>query len=253
LTFAQFESERAAEEVVTASEIKPDYLLIQTEPSTEAYQAHRPELNNPTQDVAMVAAAMSALDSANIPGLHNSIIIGSGFGSWQSEWQSYLSGLLKISGLDLVDTHNYFTSGGDIDNELSIVSQVKKSGKQLGMSEYWLKKSLELAPSLTTPIFDSVDDSYSFWAPLDQQFIRLMYVIANENKFAYTSAFNDLQLFAYVDYNQMQSQICGGAVCTNADNAKITAAMDQTASQGFKSGTLSTTGIFFKGLITNGQ
>ena len=54
LSFATYEQRRSANTVTTAQYVQPDYLIVQSEPDTDARDDYRPELNTPATDVAMV-------------------------------------------------------------------------------------------------------------------------------------------------------------------------------------------------------
>lgn len=107
LDFTTYKTLRSAHNVIIAQQIKPDYLLLQTEPDTDSVNDFRTELDDATQDVAMIAGFVNDLQSAGIPGLHASILLGSGAGAWKTDWQAYISGLAAIPGLDKLDTHIY--------------------------------------------------------------------------------------------------------------------------------------------------
>src|SRR5208337_4504198 len=54
LSLATYEQRRSANTVTTAQYVQPDYLIVQSEPDTDANDDYRPELNTPATDVAMV-------------------------------------------------------------------------------------------------------------------------------------------------------------------------------------------------------
>ena len=107
LDFANYKARRSWHNLIIARQVKPDYLLLQTEHDTDAVNDFRTELNYATQDVSMIDQFVTDLESAAIIGLHTSIQLGSGAGAWKNNWQAYLSGLAAIPGLDKLDTHIY--------------------------------------------------------------------------------------------------------------------------------------------------
>src|SRR5208283_4289485 len=86
LDFATYKAKRSQHNIIVAQQIRPDYLLLQTEPDTDAADDFRLELNDPSQDVSMISQFVLDLENAGIPGLHSSIQLGSGAGAWQKSW-----------------------------------------------------------------------------------------------------------------------------------------------------------------------
>jgi len=105
-----------------------------------------PNLNNASQDVAMINSFVTDLNNAGNPGLHTSNLIGSGAGTWQPDWKAYFTGLVAIPGLDKIDTHIYnLQPGVNQLGEVTIAGQIADmahaSGKGVTMSELWFHKS----------------------------------------------------------------------------------------------------------------
>ena len=55
LDFATYEQLRSEHNIILAQQIKPDYLLLQTEPQTDAVNDFRPELDIASKDTAMIS------------------------------------------------------------------------------------------------------------------------------------------------------------------------------------------------------
>jgi hypothetical protein len=159
----------------------------------------------------MVQQIVTTLEDANIPGLHSTIMLGSGMGTWQASWQQYLgtpgtaTGLLGIVGLDGIDNHIYYLTGqqspSGLDAELNVSLQIMSSahaaGKFASIAEFWPNKSLIAGES---NIDVEARTTFSFWAPLDQEFMPMMFKLANSNSLEYPSAFNDDLFWAYEPY-----------------------------------------------------
>jgi hypothetical protein len=214
LSFTTYEQRRSANTVATAQYVQPDYLLVQSEPDTDARDGYRPELNTPATDVAMVQLIVNNLQAANIPGLHSTIMLGSGMGSWQANWQEYLgtpgtaTGLLGITGLDGIDNHVYYLTGeqsssglnAELNVSLQMIAAAHAAGKFASIAEFWLNKSL-IAGASNSDV--EARDTFSFWAPLDQEFMPMMFKLANANSLEYLSAFNDYLFWAYEPYSAL--------------------------------------------------
>jgi hypothetical protein len=211
LSFTTYEHRRGASTVTTAQIVQPDYLIVQSEPDTDAANDYRPELNTPATDVSMVQQIVTNLEDANIPGLHSTIMLGSGMGTWQASWQQYLgtpgtgTGLFGIVGLDGIDNHIYYLTGqqssSGLNSELSVslqmISSAHAAGKFASIAEFWPNKSLIVGES---NIDVEARNTFSFWAPLDQEFMPMMFKLANSNSLEYLSAFNDDLFFAHEPY-----------------------------------------------------
>jgi hypothetical protein len=214
LSFATYEQRRSANTVTTAQYVQPDYLLVQSEPDTDATNDYRPELNTPATDVSMVQLLVTNLQNANIPGLHSTILLGAGMGAWQPSWQQYLgtpgtaTGFLGITGLDGIDNHIYYLTGqpgssgldAELNVSLQIIASAHAAGKFASIAEFWPNKSLIAGAS---NIDVEARDTFAFWAPLDQEFMSMMFKLANSNSLEYLSAFNDDLFWAYEPYTAL--------------------------------------------------
>ena len=210
LSFTTYEQRRSAGTVITAKYVQPDYLIVQSEPDTDARDGYRPELNTPATDVAMVQQFVNDLQAAKVPGLHSTVKLGAGMGAWQANWQEYLgtpdtaTGLLGIAGLDGIDNHVYYltpqSASGlpmELDVSMQIIDAAHAAGKFASIAEFWPHKSL--IPGETF-LDVAARDTFAFWAPLDQQYLPAIFELANEKSLEYLSAFNAGEFWAYEPY-----------------------------------------------------
>ena len=260
LTFTVYEQLRSRHNIIITQQIKPDYLILQTEPQTDAVNDFRPELNNAAQDVAMINSFVNDLNNAAITGLHTSILIGSGAGTWQPDWKSYFTGLVAISGLDKIDTHIYnLQPGVNQLGEVTIAGQIADmahvAGKGVTMSEFWVHKSSALVG--LTENGDSltdirVRDMFSFWAPLDTQAFQMLSDLANYKHFDYVSAFGHYNWFTLIDYNSLQT-VPVYPPASGTQNAvvddRITTILNQAAKQALAANGLSPVGKAYQSVI----
>ncbi len=262
LSFATYEQRRSANTVTTAQYVQPDYLIVQSEPDTDARDDYRPELNTAATDVAMVQLIVNNLAAAKVPGLHSTVKLGSGMGTWQTDWQDYLgtpgadTGLLGITGLDGIDNHVYFLTGQsasglalELDTSMQMVAAVHAAGKFATICEFWPHKSLIVGES-----FLDVDtrDSFNFWAPLDQQYIPVIFEMANQGSLEYLSAFNDGEFWAYEPYATLPCQPvypAGTAGQNQACDLSILNAITSTVQSALGLGQVSATGTAYKAEI----
>ena len=233
---------------------------MQTEPQTDAINDFRPELNNATQDVAMINKFVNDLENAGITGLHTSILLGSGAGTWQPDWKSYFTGLVAIKGLDKIDTHVYnlqpgVNQLGEVTIAMQIADMAHAAGKGVTMSEFWFQKSASLV-GLTEngdPITDiRVRDMFSFWTPLDVQAFQMLSELANYKHFDYVSPFGIYYWFTLINYNSLQTSPvypASSETQNEAVDSQITTLMNQSATQALANNQLSLTGKAYQAII----
>ena len=262
LDFATYEKLRSEHNVILAQQIKPDYLLLQTEPQTDAVNDFRPELNNAAKDIAMISKFVTDIQGAGIKGLHSLIQIGSGAGTWQPDWKAFFTGLDDIAGLDKIDTHIYnlqpnVNQIGEVPIAMQIADMAHAAGKGVTMSEFWFHKS-NILVGLTEggdPLIDiRVRDMFSFWEPLDAQALQLLAKLANDKHFDYVSAFGHYHWFALIDYNLIHSQPVYPAANSTQNEVidnQITTLQNQSARQALNDNQLSPTGKAYQTIITN--
>ena len=261
LTFTAYEQIRSQNNIIIAQQVKPDYLILQSEPQTDAVNDFRPELNNASQDVAMITKFVSDLNNAGISGLHTSILLGSGAGTWQPDWKSYFTGLAAISGLDKIDTHLYnFQPGvnqlGEVTIAMQVADMAHAAGKGVTMSEFWFDKSATLAG--LTENGDSISDMrvrdmFSFWEPLDVQAFQMLSDLANFKHFDYVSVFGFYNWFSLVDYDSLKSVPVYPPLTDTQNTAvdnQITTSQNQSAKLAMSSGRLSPVGKAYQALIS---
>ena len=261
LSFTAYEQMRSQNNIIIAQQIKPDYLILQAEPQTDAINDYRPELNNASQDVVMINQFVNDLNNANISGLHTSILIGSGAGTWQPDWKSYFTGLVAIPGLDKIDTHLYnFQPGVNQLGEVAIAEQIADmahaAGKGVTMSEFWFDKSATLVG--LTENGDSITDMrvrdmFSFWSPLDVQALQILSDLANFKHFDYVSAFGFYNWFSLVDYNSLKSVPVYPPLTDTQNTAvdsQITTSQNQSAKLAMSNNLLSPVGKAYQSIIS---
>ncbi len=229
-------------------QLKPDYLILQAEPQTEeddlasSIPSVSTIIHTASGDAGMLGGFIRDLNSS---GLHTGVIVGTGMGTWQHDFSSFQSAIPAIPGLDLVDIHVYpvndINSTDYLQRILTLSDAARAAGKKVGMSEAWLYKERdsELTQGFTsTSIYSR--DVFSFWAPLDQEFLLAMYKSANFKQFDYMSPFFDKYFFAYLDYNQIPTTATATDLGNMANAALATALSNHS---------ITSTGIYYQNLI----
>jgi hypothetical protein len=186
LTFAQFVAGRSALNQTVAKYLKPDYLLLQSEPDTEANNLP-PNLGNQftnaAADMNMISNFLSDLQAAGLRSTN--MIVGAGCGTWQQDFTNFLTGFTNLAGLDLLSIHLYqitvHTNSGI--NNLQRVLQMADTahgtnalhphGMRVGISECWLKKVSAAEEQINILGGDTFNgrNVYSCFAPWTGNFI----------------------------------------------------------------------------------
>ena len=243
LTFAQYTNGRSAQIQLIARVLKPDYLLLQSEPITEVdnLAGGNPglaaALNDPVTDTNML---MGFLDDLQNAGLRTTnIMVGAGMGTWQPGFNTYLTNFVNLP-LDILDVHVYpinrtTNSGvvqGFLARILTMADAAHSHGMKVGMGECWLQKERdsELSSNLNQLVFQG-RDTYSFWSPLDAEFLLCMVKIGHWKQFEFIDPFWTSCYFAHLDYTSEQSSIsnlsanAAATVLNSDENAAVYAAL----------------------------
>jgi len=222
LTFAQFVAGRSALNQTVAKYLKPDYLLLQSEPDTEANNLP-PNLGNQftnaAADMNMISNFLSDLQAAGLRSTN--MIVGAGCGTWQQDFTNFLTGFTNLAGLDLLSIHLYqitvHTNSGI--NNLQRVLQMADTahgtnalhphGMRVGISECWLKKVSAAEEQMNILGGDTFNgrNVYSCFAPLDREFHLCLVKAGYYERMDFIEPFWSEYYFSYLDYDQMQPYV----------------------------------------------
>lgn len=174
-------------------ELRPDYLSIANEPTTEfmltgVYQT-------PSQYAETARFILNGLNP-------NGTLMGCGTGTWSD--MSYISELAKLRELDYIDMHIYPVDY--LQGAIDAADIARNYDKRLVLAEVGLYKikpeELVTAGKLGTQAKIFKRDVYSFWEPLDSYFLKLVVKIARCCGYEFISPFWSTYLFSYVDYDE---------------------------------------------------
>jgi hypothetical protein len=219
--------------LLIAREVRPDYLAISGEPTTEQ------RLTGLTLPPAEYAAF--AQETADAIDRSTGILVGAGAGTWEDP--AYVRAFVADSSLDFINVHVYPLSSA-YDNYLQRAVDwaelARASGKKLVMGESWLYKA---APSEAGKPYQEIfpRDVFSFWEPLDTRFIEAIADLAQYQRFDYVSLFWANYFFAYLDYDETPKNLSPVELMNRAN---------QAASDSILAGTFSGTGQAFQQLLT---
>lgn len=237
ITWAQFEGERKQMIQTIIQDLKPDYLNMGAEPDTEYKLSGFTEFNSPVDYATYLNYVLNGLD-------RGSSLLGAGVGTWGN--MQYVQQYATGTSLDFIDIHVYPIVGqASLQRVFTIAETAKQHGKKVLMDEVWLYK---VATLQSTGIAGDTDvfrlDSFSFFAPLDQQFLGIMTNASRLAGIEYISPFWSTLFFSYVDYDSTTARLPYGDLASLVNKA---------ASQNLVNNQFSSTGEFYRGLAGSGS
>jgi hypothetical protein len=220
---------REMAEVIIA-DIRPDFLTILSEPDT---QTRNTGLTfSPAEFAATINHVARGLDR---PGVK----LGAGAGTWASA--DYFKALTAIPELDYIDFHIYPVQYGlASDRVLKAAEAARAKGKRVSIGEAWLCKVAGREFDRISRMEASRRDAFSFWQPLDENFIQLVVNLARTINARFCSFFWMQHLYSYVDYTPEADRL---------SYTQLRELSESKAWENLRKGTLSPTGERFSQLI----
>jgi hypothetical protein len=212
-------------------ELAPDYLDIGAEPDTEARLTGKRELNDPARYAQYLAGILSGLDRRKTK-------IGAGVGAWSSP--DFVSREVFLP-LDFIALHLYPVSAQTFADAAEVCRIAKQAHKEVIIDEAWLYKAM---PGEVTDIASNARvfarDVFSFWAPLDQRYLRLVSDFARAQHISFVSPFWSTYFFSYIDYDAGAAQLPYSDLMRDVNSGATRAVMDTRFTD---------TGVFYHDLI----
>jgi len=243
LSEAQVTAGRAQNAQVIAQQVQPDWLNLGSEPDTQSVQLGLSAEYTPQGYAAEISGIVTQLRGAGVNGVP---LLGAGCGAWQTNGSAYINALIP-SGLDYIDLHIYSVNMGFLTDAVQYLDLAITAGKGVAISEAWLNKMTDAqlqgkgdlgiigVLNSATPL-----NAYSFWAPLDQEFLGDLVDLAYWKHLLYASADFSQYFFTYADYTQSAS----------LSTSQVTTQVDTTEAAAFQSGGLSPTGQAWSTAVT---
>jgi hypothetical protein len=186
------------------------------------------EFNSPESYTAYVNYILNGLNKGNTK-------VGAGSGTWLNE--AYVQSLAANSTLDFIAIHVYPILGPTLQRIFTFSDIAKQNGKRVVMDEAWLYKVGTLqSQSLASNVDVFRNEVFSYWSPLDQEFLAAMVNSAKVGGIDYVSPFWSMQFFGYVDYNSDTAAL---------SYQDLAAALGKVASQNILNDQFSSTGLFY--------
>lgn len=237
LTFEQSKAHKRQMVETIIAEVKPDYLVMTSEPSTVAHLTKLREYKDPERVAEMIRYVLDGLD-------RKGVLLGAGAGTWDSA--EYIRAIAERTTVDFIDIHVYPVNRNYLQKASEFADIARAHKMKVTMAEAWLYKTRDRELSTggiatTVPIFGR--DTFSFFAPLDQKFLTAIAKLANCKQMDLVSPFWVRYFFSYLDYGDKTRGLDGPALIREADKA---------ASRNIVSGTFSATGLKYKEIIASG-
>lgn len=200
LTVSSYAAEQRREAQILIDTMHPTYLTLLDEPDTFGFNLGLP-LNDPSTGVQLVTAELAGLNRRTTK-------VGAGTGTWTSP--AYDQALLTQTSIDYLSVHVYPLGPVAVANLGTDVAAAAQAHKPVVMDETWLAKDLTTGNfDASGHIVDNPDgaaneqrtDTYSFFEPLDQQFLTLITRYARNHGVLFVSAFQTLNFFSYVAWS----------------------------------------------------
>lgn len=199
----RYRDERIAEAETIARELDPAYLSLLLEPETQnqnfglvgGTRLYTPELWQAFLEVA----------AQRVRATGRSARLGAGAGTWEP--RDYIELFAAMPSLDYIDFHIYPIRGTvrsylETAIDWSRYVRAVAPAKRVTIGEAWLYKvgATEFSGDLAADDLYA-RDVWSFWQPLDQQFLEILYKLANLERIDVVAPFWSGYFFAYLDYN----------------------------------------------------
>ncbi len=215
--------------------MRPRYLSILNEPDTYTAVIH-----NPAIDLTAPATGAQFVNLVENGLARHGTLVGAGTGTWTGP--AYDRTLLAQTPIDFLDLHLYPVAATNVATLQAQVAAAGAAHKPIVMSECWLYKettsglpsdSVQAAPN------EQKVGTFSFWEPLDEQFLTTMVDYARAHHFLVVSPFSTLNFFAYQTWTPALQA---------ATPQQARATYDQQALAALSSGQLSGTGETYRHL-----
>lgn len=236
LTFEQFKLEKAKMVQNIVNDLHPDWLDLGAEPDTMASLLHMKELNDPAKYTEYVNYVLQYVNRGNTK-------IIAGLGTWDD--LIYARDVLSQTSIDCLALHIYPVVGDCLTKAISVAEMAAQYKKPVILDECWLYKEDTLSATgvaATPEIFRR--DSFSFFAPLDQQFLTEIVKFARLYNVAYISPFWTTFFFGNVDYS---------AANANQTYTQTVAAANAVASQNLQADKFMSIGRTYQKLIQDNR
>jgi hypothetical protein len=193
LTPSSYAQGQRAEAQTIIDDLRPRYLSVLTEPDTFTDALGVP-MNSASSATAMVKSELKGLR-------RGATLVGAGTGTWSDP--AIDRALLAHTSIDYLDVHVYPLGAAQVANLHLDTAAAKAARRPLVMDETWLYKpsGTEGEGPSGAPV-ELKENSFSFWEPLDQSYVRAMTKYAAQAGYRYLAYFDGARaFFAYLAWS----------------------------------------------------
>ena len=235
LTWEEYAEGRRETARTIAKELKPDYLTITNEATTQTIATGLLELNEPVKHRELVEYILEGLED-----VREGVRVGAGVGTWDDP--AFVREFASLKRIDYIDLHIYPLQLGYGDRTLEMIHMAQKAGKPVVVGETWLYKAgeAELKKHIAPwgPIL--ARNTFSFWAPLDSRFVNVMGRLARSEGIELLNFFWSKYFFDYVDWHESLEK---------RRSEELLKMADQAAAKAIFRGKVSPVGQSYSGLM----
>jgi uncharacterized protein (TIGR03437 family) len=192
----QYVAARAATAGEIARVMRPDYMVVASQPNIEAAITGKASLGTIPGFVDLVNRSVTSVNAAS-SGFR--ILTGAGVATSDSNGLAYITALAATS-LDFIDLQ---VNGRTLQNAITFADAARERGKGIALSEFWLRKERDIEAPTTSNLSILARDAFSFWEPLDQKFIAALVKYAYAKDALLVSASGSRYFYAYVNYDDV--------------------------------------------------
>jgi RNA polymerase sigma factor (sigma-70 family) len=195
-------------------EIKPDYLTLIDEPRITINRMLH--LSISADELAdWVGEVTTHLKST---GASPNTLLGAGALIWEPAELALK--FAQQTNLDYVDIHLYYLTFKGEDQASKLATLVRKirearPNMKITIGETWLLKSGTVGPKVTTPQEILLRDNFSFWSPLDEQFLALLMGIAQKENISVVAPTGSQHFFTYYTFGDAESAMLPPGIGSN--------------------------------------
>jgi hypothetical protein len=186
-------------------ELKPDYLTLINEPEMAIRGALHLSLS--ADELAQWVGGLA--DQLKSTGESPNTLLGAG--AALSEPEDYVGKFARQAKLDYVDIHLYtwkVKSEGDFAKLAALIHKVREArpGIKVTIGESWLLKHGAGAPKVTGYEDIFARNDFSFWSPLDAQFLSALIGFGQKENISAVAPFFSQYFFSYYTFGDAESK-----------------------------------------------
>jgi hypothetical protein len=201
LSWTQYQSARLANAQAALGAMKPDYLVVIEEPDTEALQTGQSQAYTVSGSISTLNMILNGIQT-----IRGTTKVGAGVGSWTPQYQTFIQAYTGTA-VDFIDMHIFEVNKNYLPAAQGIADLAIAAGKGVSISGAWLSKISDSELTTLNGNAMSARDPYSFWAPLDTQFLGMLANFSEWKHALFLAPFFSQYLRANMPYNPVNSAL----------------------------------------------